>query len=116
MVAVRLDLDTDGFSYRKWGATQHCKAGDWIVSADGETHTVDAESFANTYSPVSPGVYAKTGSVFAERAQVAGKMPTKEGFSDYRAGDMLVFNDAACTDGYVITAQTFESLYEPDDS
>jgi hypothetical protein len=37
VIAVRLDLETDGFSYRKWGDTQRCKAGDFIVSNDGDT-------------------------------------------------------------------------------
>lgn len=49
VVAVRLDLDTEGFSFRKWGAVQHCKRGDWIVSNDGDTYTVDGEVFARTY-------------------------------------------------------------------
>ncbi|MCP5004175.1 MAG: hypothetical protein GY941_09585, partial [Planctomycetes bacterium] len=31
VIAVRLELDTDGFTYRKWGGEQFCKAGDWIV-------------------------------------------------------------------------------------
>ena len=29
--AVQLDLETDGFTYRKWGAEQRCKRGDWLV-------------------------------------------------------------------------------------
>jgi len=43
VVAVQLELETDGFTYRKWGGTQTCKAGDWIVNANGEFYTVDRE-------------------------------------------------------------------------
>ena len=32
-----------------------------------------------------------------------------------RAGDMLVFNDAEERDGYAMTAETFDRLYEPAD-
>ena len=31
VVAVQLDLETDGFTYDKWGGTQTCKQGDWVV-------------------------------------------------------------------------------------
>ena len=37
VVAVELDLDTAGFTYQKWGGTQTCKPGDWIVNNDGDT-------------------------------------------------------------------------------
>ena len=30
VVAVQLNLDTDGFTYEKWGAEQRCKKGDWL--------------------------------------------------------------------------------------
>lgn len=116
VIAVRLDLETSGFEYQKWGGTQRCKAGDWIVNSAGETHTVDATSFANTYRQVSPGVYVKTGCVFAERAEAAGFIATKEGACAYQAGDMLVFNEPGRTDGYAMSPKSFESLYEPDDA
>jgi len=112
VTAVRLDLDTDGFSYRKWGAAQRCKAGDWIVNNAGDAYTVDAESFAKTYRAVGPGLYLKIGDVYAERAESPGVMTTKEGSTAYEAGDMLVFNDRARSDGYAMSAQTFDSLYE----
>jgi hypothetical protein len=31
VVAVRLDLDTNGLSYHKWGGRQRAKRGDWLV-------------------------------------------------------------------------------------
>ncbi len=49
VVAVRLDLDTEGFTYRKWGGVQTCKRGDWIVNNDGDVYTVDRETFERTY-------------------------------------------------------------------
>src|SRR5262245_53084089 len=57
VVAVRLDLETDGLVYRKWGGTQRAKAGDWLVDNDGDIYTVDAEVFARTYERVLAGVY-----------------------------------------------------------
>jgi hypothetical protein len=43
VVAVQLDLETDGLTYQKWGGTQTCKAGDWIVNNDGDVYTVDRD-------------------------------------------------------------------------
>lgn len=113
VVAVRLDLDTEGFTYEKWGATQRCKAGDWIVCNDGDTYTVDREVFERTYRPIAPGRYAKTGVVWAERAAADGAIDTKEGTTRYRAGDYLVFNDADGEDGWAVEAAIFEKMYEP---
>ncbi len=111
ITAVRLDLDTEGFTYQKWGGTQRCKRGDWLVNNAGETYTIDAQSFAETYREVSPGVYAKESPIWAEEAHVTGTISTKEGSTDYVAGDFLVYNDAARQDGYAIEAATFHSLY-----
>ena len=111
-----MDLDCEGFTYEKWGGTQRCKAGDWIVNNAGDTYTIDAEIFAKTYREIGPGTYEKDVPVWAERAKVAGKIPTKEGSTAYEAGDMLVFNDAERIDGYAMSAETFESLYEAADS
>lgn len=113
VIAVRLDLDTKGFSYTKWGGVQRCKAGDWIVRNGAETYTVDAETFARTHREVRPGTFVKHASVWAERATAAGSIRTKEGATAYSAGDMLVFNDAARDDGYAMPAERFDALYEP---
>lgn len=112
VTAVRLDLDTEGFTYRKWGDVQHCKAGDWVVDHDGDVHTVDADSFARTYRRVGPGRYEKHGVVWAEQANRSGAIETKEGRTHFEAGDYLVFNDEAGTDGYAMDAERFEELYE----
>jgi len=117
VVAVRLDLDTDGFTYQKWGGTQRCKAGDWIVTNNaGDTYTIDADTFAKTYRMKSTGIYKKDTSVWAKRAETAGVVPTKEGSTAYQAGYMLVYNDAEGKDGYAMSMEEFESLYEPADS
>ncbi|HEU0199290.1 MAG TPA: hypothetical protein VFR86_02540 [Burkholderiaceae bacterium] len=115
VIAVRLDLDTDGFSYRKWGAEQRCKRGDWLVDNAGEVYTVDAGTFAQTYRPVAPGRYVKQSAVWAEVARTAGSVPTKEGVSHYAAGDYLVSNNEDGSDAYCMTAAKFESMYEPDE-
>ena len=42
VTAVRLNLDTQGFVFNKWGGEQRCKPGDWLVDNDGDVYTVDA--------------------------------------------------------------------------
>lgn len=112
VVAVQLDLETKGFSYRKWGDTQRCKRGDWLVDNGGEVYTVDATTFARTYAPSGPaGHYVKTTPIWAEIASGPGVVKTKEGATHYDAGDYLVFNEADGGDGYAITAARFERLY-----
>jgi len=113
VTAVHLDLDTTGFTYRKWGAEQRCKQGDWIVDNDGDVYTVDADVFARTYRRVSQGVYVKTTPVWAEVADAPGTLRTKEGESHYQKGDYLVFNQEDGGDGYCMTAQKFDATYEP---
>ena len=115
VVAVQLDLDTDGFIYRKWGAEQRCQQGDWVVDNDGDHYTVDGEVFARTYRKLSPGIYVKTTPIWAEVASKSGQVPTKEGASHYQAGDYLVSNNEDGTDAYCISAAKFESMYELDE-
>src|SRR5690349_23456231 len=49
VVAIRLALDTNGLSYRKWGGRQRAKQGDWIVDNGGDIYTIDAAVFRRTY-------------------------------------------------------------------
>lgn len=112
ITAVRLDLDTGGFTYKKWGSTQTCKRGDWLVNNEGETYTVDARSFAATYTEVSPGVYFKSAPVWATRMDIAGIVHTREGETHYHAGDYLVYNDEAGEDGYAVSSDKFEAMYD----
>ena len=112
VTAVRLDLETEGFTYEKWGGTQRCKPGDWLVNNQDDVYTVDAETFARTYRMVSPGVYEKSGQVWAEQAREPGTIRTKEGSTAYEAGAYLVYNERHRRDGYAMSKETFESLYE----
>ena len=115
VVAVQLKLDIDGFAYRKWGGEQRCKAMDWIVDNDGEVYSVDANSFARTYTAQGLGTYVKTGKVWAEQAAQAGRVATKEGSTGYEAGDWLVSNEEDGSDAYAVDAATFEKQYELDE-
>lgn len=118
VIAIRLDLDTPGFEYQKWGGTQRCKRGDWLVNNQGDTYTVDEETFGRTYRLVNrtvQGVYEKISAVWAEKADKAGTIKTKEGSTAYEVGDYLVYNDPHRKDGYAIKGDTFHSLYEPCD-
>lgn len=105
----------DGFKYRKWGDEQRCKANDWVVDNAGDVYTVDSESFARTYVADRPGTYVKTGKVWAEQAGAAGKVVTKEGRTEYKAGDWLVSNEEDGSDAYAVSAKKFEQYYELDE-
>ncbi len=112
VTAVQLRLETDGFTYHKWGAVQRCKPGDWLVENDGDIYTVDAAVFASTYEAAGPGRYRKVAIVWAEQAQAAGSIRTKEGATSYLAGDYLVSNDIGGTDAYAVARERFEAMYE----
>lgn len=112
VVAVRLNLDTSGFTYEKWGATQRCKAGDWIVYNNSDTYTVDGETFASTYKEVGPGLYLKITPVRAAKAGKAGSIRTKEGSTRYGKGDYIVYNEIEGQDGYAVSEKKFEKMYE----
>jgi predicted acylesterase/phospholipase RssA len=114
LVAIQLRLDTDGLVYRKWGAVQRAKPGDWLVENDrGDLYTVDADVFARTYRQLGTGTYLKVTPVWAERAAGSGSVTTKEGETRYAPGDYLVSNAPDGSDAYAMTAATFEALYEP---
>jgi len=111
VVAVQLALTTKGFTYKKWGATQRCKSHDWIVDNDGDVYTVDRVSFRRTYRRLRPGVYVKRAPVWAEVAVASGRVKTKEGTTQYRRGDYIVFNNRNGTDGYAVSATNFKRMY-----
>ena len=112
--AVRLALDFDGFSYRKWGDVQRAAAGDWLVDNGGDVYTVAAQTFERTYKQTGPGRWIKSAPVWAEQAKQAGSVATQEGRTHYKAGDWLVSNGEDGSDAYAISAAKFEQLYEPD--
>ena len=101
------------FSYHKWDDTQTAKTGDWLVKNGDDIYTVDRRTFEDTYTASSvPGQYVKTGKVWARQAGESGTIQTKEGTTRHQAGDWLVFNDPDGEDGYAMSAERFESLYE----
>ena len=111
VAAVQLAVDTKGFTYKKWGAVQRCKARDWIVDNDGDVYTVDRVSFRRTYRQVGQGVYVKKTPVWAEKAAAGGRVKTKEGSTGYKRGDYLVFNQKNGADGYAVSAKKFKRMY-----
>ena len=111
-MAVQLNLDTAGFKYEKWGQIQICKQGDWMVNNNGDVYTIDQQIFANTYKENGKGQYFKSIVVWAEVADKAGVIQTKEGSTYYRVGDCLVYNDVADDDAYAISREKFEKLYD----
>ena len=115
VIAIQLNLDLEGFSYRKWGGEQHCKRGDWVVDNQGDIYTVDADVFTKTYQKVGPGQYVKITPVWAKVATTAGTIKTKEGSSAYNPGDYLVYNDPLATDGYCMSSEKFKSMYDEDE-
>jgi len=112
VVAVQLALEGAGFTYEKWGGTQQCKAGDWIVNNGGDVYTVDRETFERTYQAIGNGTYVKTAPVWARQADEAGRIETKEGSTGYKAGDYVVSNDPEGKDSYAISAEKFAAMYE----
>ncbi|HUQ09598.1 MAG TPA: hypothetical protein VM146_04725 [Steroidobacteraceae bacterium] len=112
VTAIKLDLDIEGLEYRKWGARQLAKRGDWLVDNDGEIYTVEARSFARTYRKVGPGRFVKKTPVWAEVAAEAGSVGTKEGKTRYRRGDFIVYNERRGGDAYAISAARFKAMYQ----
>lgn len=110
--AMQIALPDCEVNYKKWGGDQTAKSGDWIVENNGESYTVEEESFKNTYQHIKADQYKKTAPVWAEVTEQAGKISTKEGESEYSAGDYLVYNNADRTDGYATKKQDFESNYQ----
>ena len=111
VAAVQLAVATKGFTYRKWGGVQRCKADDWIVDNDGDVYTVDRQSFRRTYRQLGPGLYLKKTPVWAEVAGVAGRVKTKEGSTGYKSGDYLVSNQKNGADSYAVPAKKFNRMY-----
>ncbi len=112
VVAIQLSLETAGFNYQKWGGEQRCKPGDWLVNNNDDVYTIDGEVFQGTYQKVATGRYVKVTPIWAKKATQTGSVTTKEGTSQYRAGDYLVFNHQDGTDAYCVQSEKFESMYE----
>ena len=94
------------------GATQYCKPGDWLVDNQGDCYTTDKDSFAATYTGVSPGVYQKCRTVWARPALETGSIRTKEGSTNYSTGGYLVSNNIKDSDPYAVSKTFFEHSYD----
>jgi hypothetical protein len=69
---------------------------------------------ARTYRRVGPGAFVKCTPVWAEPARGSGSLATKEGRTDYAAGDYVVSNSEDGSDSYAVQKARFESMYEMD--
>lgn len=112
VIAVQIDIDFDEIRYQKWGDTQRCKPGDWLVNNNNDTYTVNREYFRTHYKNISPGVYEKEGEIWAEVAPENGTIKTIEGSTAYIAGDYLVFDRQIGGTGYAIGKVDFERMYD----
>ena len=113
IVAVQLNLDTEGLHYKKWGDSQFAKKGDWLVDNDGGIYSIDETVFARTYQLVSPGQYKKISVIYAKRADSDGCITTLEGKTHYLKGDYLVYENPGQTEGaYAVCAERFEDMYD----
>lgn len=112
VLAVQINLETAGFEYKKWGNTQSCRAGDWLVNNNGDCYTISESSFAKTYRELAPGQFVKVTPVWASIATDTGKVKTNEGYTEYGVGDYLVSNNEDGSDAYAVSRVKFEEMYE----
>lgn len=112
-IQLNLELEDGILTYIKWGGKQQAKQGDWLVKNGDEVYSVDQLSFANTYQEFSLGSYVKIAPVWAKQVFTNGFIETKEGRSAYSLGSFVVANNEDGTDAYCMTAEKFESMYDP---
>lgn len=112
VLALQINLDTEGLKYNKWGGEQQCQSGDWLVNNNGDCYTVNEESFDKTYTEIGPAQFVKTAPVWATQAIENGKVKTLEGFTEYVTGDYLVSNNLDGSDAYAVSKTKFETMYE----
>lgn len=111
--ATQLTLPQCELQYQQWGATQRARNGDWLVNNGQTSYTVAADSFEATYKHLYADQYRKVAPVWAEQAEAAGVISTREGQSHYQAGDYLVYNLPDREDGYTVPKSVFEQHYRP---
>lgn len=112
VIAIQLNLETDGMTYSKWGHMQAFDQGDWLIYSDGECYTVREDSFEKTYSLIMPGMYLKTAPVWAYVVDEIDSVRTNQGATDYEPGDYWVSNDEQGQDAYAVSKENFERMYE----
>jgi hypothetical protein len=117
VIAVQLDLDTEGLHYFKWGDQQFAKKGDWLVNNNGSTYTIDQAVFKRTYRRIGSGKYEKVSAIHAVEAHQDGSIETLEGRTHYLAGDYVVYEKPGQTKGaYAIARKEFQEMYRLVDS
>jgi hypothetical protein len=111
VTAIRMNLETDCFVRR--GSSLLLAIGDWLVYDGNSTYMVDAELFAEKYRLIGyAGRYAKIATVWVEVADRYGQMMTKDGVCEYAPGDRLVFHDPGEEEGFCMSPEEFERIYE----
>lgn len=111
VTAIRMNLETDCFVRR--GSSLLLARGDWLVYDGNSTYMVDAELFAEKYRLIGyDGRYAKIATVWVEVADRYGQMMTKDGVCEYAPGDRLVFHDPGEEEGFCMSPEEFERIYE----
>lgn len=104
---------TGDLTYNKWGGSQTAKVGDFLLynsAANGDVYTCDKTVMETTYEEVGENEYIKTATIEAYEALDTGEVSTLEGKSAYKPGDFIVTNPGG--DKYVISAETFQNMYE----
>ena len=112
VIAVQIDLDTQGITYMKWGAEQRCSRGDWLVNNGGDTYTVTDDTFTRTYRMERPGLYRKAASVWARVAQEKGWVRSEEGETEYEPGDYIAFHAPDAELGWAVPPVEFLERYD----
>lgn len=112
--AIQLKLDNLAFTFDKWGKPQSAKANDWLVEKKNDVYIIDDTSFKATYSPVLvnvfrngefvlipvPNQWYKSAPMYVIEAKEDGAIITKEGSTQYIAGDAICYNNPDLSDGW----------------
>jgi hypothetical protein len=84
-----------------------------LCTTQGDVYIANVDGFERAYGMVSRDMFETHSSVWAEQAETAGAIETKEGSTHYCSDDYPIFNVPGRQNGYAIAAETFHSQYEP---
>lgn len=87
------------------------KAGDWLLTSNGDSWTVNGKVFEATYSELEDGRYKKTAAVIARRVVFPVKIETLEGLALGKPGDVALAG--VLGDCWIQTEDSFQQRYEP---
>lgn len=111
VIAIQLDLDTEGFSYQKQGAERRCNAQDWLLSDRSGTYAVDDSTFARAFEEIGVGQYTMVGIVRAKVSDSAGHIRVGQRKVPHEPGDYLVWDESTQSIGYAVPKDWFEASY-----